>query len=735
MASLKKPLALAVAASSLFINQAHSNSLALEEIIVTAQKQSENIQDIPISITALDEGALMEQGISDISGLDGVAPGLSISKLSSTVTPSVSLRGLVSSDPVITSEPAVGIYIDGVYIAKSTGSIFDIAALERIEVLRGPQGTLYGKNTIGGAINLVTKQPQGELGGRVTGTLGNDNLYGINAYLDLPSMGTADEGLGEIMASIAVTSKQRDGFYENTGPAPADELEALDSTGARIALKWIPRDDLEVDYAYDMNRTRNTPAANVLLTVKPGTAAETLGLDQYIGDGKSDKANVDTSDYEDLDVEGHSLTATWDFDDFYIKSISSYRTMDYDVVRDLDGTPVLFHANESMIEQDQFSQELQIVGSTDTLDYVAGIYYFDEDVSTNGTARAYIPTPNNIITNYKTDNLSQTSESQAIFGQVSWMPPAEVFDDRLKLTLGVRYTEEDKAMKSRNLSSLNPNAIGPLVTASETFDNVSMMFSADWIISDSALIYGKFSQGWKAGGFNGRSTEPVKLATPYDEETLDAYELGLKSDWLDGQVRVNASVFYTEYNDLQSSLQNPNNGTETFIENTGEAVMQGGELELLAMLTESLQLSVNYGYIDAEITEFVNEQGVDETDLRIKSYTPANTFNAGARYEFEPSDWGIVTARMDYSFTDEMGTSALRANYDQSHVPSRWTVNGRISLSEIPAGNDTVEVSAWVRNITDERNIVNTIDFQSRGIITAQYGEPRTFGVDVSWMF
>ncbi len=304
----------------------------------------------------------------------------------------MAIRGAVTTNPAPTWEPTVGMYVDGVFIGKVLGGIFDVADLERVEVLRGPQGSLYGKNTVGGAVNLITRKPSGELMGEVKAGVGNEGYWQMRGSLDTPAIGTVGEGLGQLSANITLQHEERDGFTRGVAdpvgsplaaPDVADEWDGLDSDAGRVALLLNVTEEFEARYTYDFSDKQNTPQAPHLTHADPNVVPFLL---PYVvsEDERSDKLSSNIDVYEEADIEGHALHLGYDLGEqgflgnVQLRSITAYREMKWDDLLDIDGSPIdAFHSGRG-IDYDQTSQELQIVGSTDRVNYVLGYYYFDE---------------------------------------------------------------------------------------------------------------------------------------------------------------------------------------------------------------------------------------------------------------------------------------------------------------------------------------------------------------------
>ncbi|WP_162300068.1 TonB-dependent receptor [Kineobactrum sediminis] len=828
-----RPLALALSPLIMSLGMAaQAQAVALEEVIVTAQKRAEGSQDTPLSITALSEKVLEQRGINSTSSMIGEVLGVGgFEAPGSRGATSLSIRGFGGgSGANLSTDPAVGIYMDGVYIGKMNGSGMDVAELERIEVLRGPQGTLYGRNSTAGAINFISKQPTGEFGFRAKGTLGNYDERGLRLNTDLPAVGEVGEGLGRLSASLGYQTRERDPFYDNT--SGGEGFDSIDRQAWRLALKWELTDSLTADYAYDGSRLDETSAMQQVVGFTPVTLdgssrIETLAqlrsfmpllvypgsdpriserlipsMDQTLavyneieaqGPGRADSGAAENTPIADNEVSGHALTFTWDagdmgaFGDVTFKSITAYREMDTYVFGDLDNIDSSLDANgvgamndlillqlgsayfgsggqpsptvdffwngvdtigayhskqDTRSEYEQFSQEFNIIGATDRLDYVLGLYYFDDEAIYDRQAVFLAP-----LGGTGTQQYDYTTESLAVFGQATWVPP--VLEERLSVTAGLRYTEEDKAISYDYLNRPfgAPSAgIPAQADLQENFYNLSGSFTAAYQVTDGMNAFLRYATGYRSGGFNGEV-----FANPFEEETMEQWELGIKSDWWDNRLRVNGSLYTFVYEDLQTSQIKTDSGTATsVIANAGEADRWGGELEILVAPIEDLVLGLNYAYVTGDFEKFPELCGtnVPQTCLSTvesakRGSSPGNQLTASADYVFARTSFGDIRGYVQANWQEEWYESALWTGsyngepyiYDHLVMDERTLVNARLSLENVKAGDGTVTVSLWGKNLTDNDYPTFGINFGALGIITEQYGAPRTYGLDISYEY
>lgn len=831
---LLKGSAMAIAVSSALgvSGLASAQQGALEEIIVTAQKREESSQNVPLSITAISAEMLVKQGIQGTGDLLGKVPGIGGTEAPGAKgSVNLSLRGMAGGAGAnLSLDPAVGIYLNGVFVGKQTGSALDVAEIERIEVLRGPQGTLYGRNSTGGAINFVTRQPTGEFGLRAVGGMGDYGYQALKLNLDLPAVGEVGEGLGSLAASVGVQTRQRDGFYDNNSPGQKD-FDDLDRQAWRLALKWDVSESFSVDYAYDHSELDETNTLQQLVGFNAVDAAGQVsrvaalegvlagarfwatvpGTDPRIGDrwipsleqtidiyrgveergpGRANSGNSDSSPFTQSEVNGHALTLTWDVGDTTFKSITGQRqteAFNFGDIEDVDSrldangvgayndllhltlgqlygatggfdpkipqlpfdalwnavdTLGAFHTKlDTTSEYEMLSQEFQMMGSTDHLEYVLGAYYFEDDGKFRRNAIFAAPVAGNPSQNY--DN---TTEAVAVFGQATWRPTWQ--EERFSFTLGLRYTEEEKKIDWDYPAYFSPFAgtvPGRTASNEESFDNINGNFTVAYQATDALNAYLRYATGYRSGGFNGEQfNEPA-----FSEETVETWEVGLKSDWWDGRMRVNGSLYTYIYEDIQTSvIETVNGAATTRVINAGEAERWGGELEILVAPIEDLIVGLNYTYIHGDYDEYPDVCGpagcLPGIDFAERSQSPDNQINFTADYVFARTSLGELTGFVGVNWQDVWYENSIWTEVAASGQPiihpflgmdERTVVNARLSLEQIEVGGGVMRVSLWGENLTDDDYSVSGINFGGLAIITESYGAPRTWGVELAYEY
>lgn len=716
----RKPLSIALtialAGVAHTINaQENAEKGGLEVIEVTAQKRVQNLQDLPTAVSVFNSESLQAKGITDVEDLSVYTPNMQISETPGGSTgATIAIRGSVTINPAATWEPTTGVYIDGVFVSKNVGGLFDVAAIERVEVLRGPQGTLYGKNTIGGALNILTRKPTGELGGTVRVGAGN---YGMTDFYV-----TADSALiaDKLSLNITANKKDRDGFYDNlSAGSDVKKFKELDSSSMRFGALYEHSETLEVYYTYDNSEKDNTPSMG---------QTSIAGVTPDDSRTRKESAALDGVKYDRSESSGHSLTVTWQQSkDLTIKSISAYREIDYDDGSDYDGFDLLGFHTLRKVDHKQTSQEFQFIGNLDELNYVAGLFYFKEETDVDNPYLLGFGTINNYY--------GVEAESVAAFAHLDYE-----LSDKLTIAGGVRWTSEDKSFYIEHPDDFSMFGFPVLerTTASDTWTNTSAMLSLNYKLADNVQTYAKVSQGWKAGGFNGEAANPALAVKPYDEEKVLAYELGLKSRWFDQRLQANVAMFYNDITDMQMSEFL---GAYSDIQNAGAAKVKGLEIELVGALTDDLTVNFNYGMLDTEYDEFITYDVVtgapnDVTDIAEFPYSPKNKWSLGFNYASE-IEFGDFSASLDYSYVDDHFVFHNQPSADFTRVSNYSVLNARVSLNEI-AGSQ-FSLSIWGKNITDEEYRINGIPVANAvgtfiGGIN-YYGDPLTYGVELSYQF
>ena len=703
-------------------------------IIITARKTEENIQSVPVSVTAVTSDMIFESGISNIADVQFHTPNstLQVSRATNT-TLTAYIRGVGQQDPLWGFEPGVGIYIDDVYIARPQGAVMDILDIERVEVLRGPQGTLYGKNTIGGAVKYVTKEMSGDSEFSINATVGSFNQRDAKFTFQVPIIED------KLYFGTAYASLQRDGFgnFINTG----DENYNKDLTAVRATLEFRPTDSLFFRLAHDSTDDDSNARGGYRLT-------PSLVTSQQVYDSVYD-SDSSLPTFNNVETSGHSLTVNYDInDDMSLKYVWADREGDTYTNIDFDATSVNTFDVPAVYDDEQTSHELQLSFSGDGWHGVLGYYNYE------GMACGAFDVILGLAGITLENGGCVETQSQSVYGQTNFE-----LNDKWSMTLGGRYTKDEKtADVYRHVFSgsvfpnddATPIAVQSDFQGEEDWGEFSPRVGIEYQADDNLMYYVSYAKGFKSGGFDMRANESVNpLANePFDPETVATYEFGMKSDWLNGDLRLNGAVFFTDYQDMQVTVQRAvgQNDFASQVVNAGEAEIKGFELESIAYINDDFTLSFGIGYIDAEFVRvdfFDPNQGqvIDVSDQWVISNTPELSANLNATYNME-------TSIGDISFT---GNLAHRSETNIFEVPSvldmgsynivNFSVNWYHPEGRWKAG-------LHIKNALDEEyrvagyNFAATFDDQGNLIapglggedtVTGFYGDPRTIAFTIGY--
>jgi iron complex outermembrane receptor protein len=719
---------------------ASASGRELEEVIVTARRREESMQEVPIAVSAFSADELRQLQAEDLAGLQGTVPNMNLVQgRGSASSANVYIRGIGQPDALQTFDPGVGIYLDDVFVARIQGALFNLYDVQRVEVLRGPQGTLYGKNTIGGAIRLISKKPPDQLSGQAELGYGNYDLFTAKGYLGGPVTDTFG-------ASVAGVYTTRNGITED--PSTGRHYNDIDTAAGRVILEWDPTEDLNINLAADYTRQHNAlslgrPEApllqvNLLGGVKVLQPAPTKPWDYKVA------TSFTGNEGQKLENWGTALTIGWKLSDAWLlKSITAYRNLQPDFYIDIDGS--VFQLGDVFvgIDENQKSQEFQFqYDAGGRLNMVLGLYYFGEENKSDQIAWAndFLTLGALPLTFKRTVNDKLTTDSYAAFGQGTWK-----FTDRLTGTVGLRYTDESKDYWRTTSTFSN---LSLLVGTFEYKDHDSWgawtpTFALDYKLNDRSMVYASAAEGFKSGGFNGRANTPGETGS-FNPEYVWTYELGTKNTSSDDRLRLNADVFYSDYTDFQarvSEIVDPNAPVPNFsfpVVNAGAMNIYGAELEATWVPVDELSLQAQIGYLHADYTKFTETvKGPDGNPVkRDRSndhppFAPDWTTRLAAAYTFELGDKGGLTLSVDAIYRGKQWLSV--DNRDVLTQDSYTLMN--VLLSWASASNAWY-ASAGVKNLTDEVYKTDAQEFSSvANIQTAYYGEPRTYQGIIGYRF
>ncbi len=732
--SLMAPAAFAQSADA----APQSEAKTLAEVKVTARKREETLQEVPVAVTAFTAEALDRLGTRDISDLDAQVPNLTIyAARGSSSTLTTFIRGVGQADPLWGVDPGVGLYLDDVYIARPQGALLDVFDVERIEVLRGPQGTLYGKNTIGGAIKYISRGLPTEFDGTASITAGNYGQMDLKAAVGGPIAGN-----GALRARLAVASLNRDGFGTNliTGADVSDK----DVMAMRGQLGAFVNDNLDIQFAFDRVVDESGVRGAQMLIPNRFNAVffPTLGTfnplnDRY--DVRNGMPNIN-----DTTIEGASATVNWRAsDNLTLKYILAKRQGDTETNIDFDTTPAPIADVKAFYRDEQVSHEIQAnwdAGGSSR--GVIGFYAFD------GSAGGQV------LNNFFNLSFGDTqgtmfTESVALYGD--W-----TFDlsEQLALNVGVRYTDEDKRAKVLNRGYTNATFTVPSGAIAANFDktigfkNTSPKIALNYDINDNVMLYGSASRGFKSGGYNIRAqaTAVPRSANPFDDEQVDSFEIGAKMALLDQSLFLNLAAFHNNYKDIQLSVftaydSNGDGTDDAFFgdfTNAGKGTVQGFEVEYQWLVGGGFSVSGNLAWLDAKYDEF-RFAGVNIANEQ--EFTNAPDFSGALNLEYRTSvgDAGEISARVGYSYqSDVIATTEII----RSEVPP----NGRLPISQdgyglVSAGvvwdtGGPWSVALQGSNLTDKEYKTTGYNLnRALGVYTAFYGAPRQYSLSLRYDF
>lgn len=826
----------------------------LGEIVVTAQKREQNLQDVPIAISAISSEKVEQLGISDSRDLSGMTPNVTITQGTTSGSAAViSIRGIPTpASETFGLDTSNGLYIDGIYIGRSGASGLDVMDIERIEVLRGPQGTLFGRNTTGGAIHFISRQPSKVLRLKAEAGIGNFGAWNGRIAFD------PGEILG-ISTSFSYAHRQRNGVVDNIlQPDKSLDPGARESDSFRIAARTELGGTGSIQYIFDWSKITGAPTNFQLTNVADGTVRAPLVVDgqavvvtqqapvqQYLAgvtfaNPACAALAAPTRVYREQvcnDISSTSMDKSWghnfqiqnDFDGFAVKLTSGLRFWNNDSNSDLDGigaftgprfsnaslfngfpsallqnlgfpvgtsnflaaTPVptisqnLFDTNNKRRHR-QFSNELEISGDTDKLDWVVGGFYFWEKGSednpqnsgfildTNSlvfsntafvgvlqgvgfpalTAQAFAPVlaplfrsanpaRYRMVQTLATLRYTATSESTAVYGQATLYPGGR--EGPLRLTLGGRYTWDSKQM------ARTQNGTAPLASPESgkaQFSKFTWNAMLGYDLSDQVTTYVRAATGYRSGGFNAQDAAVAGSLPFFEPESVISFEAGIKSELFDRRLRLNLAGYYNEYSDLAVNIPLTNAPPGTFasrIGNAGKVTYTGFEAEATAKLTDNFTLEGSIGYVDINFKEFMSGQSttpgnppVNIASVVTPGYTSPLTANAALNMQFPLGNGPRLYGRVSYTYEDGKYSFANDISSPFNTVlkgDDRNVVDAQLGIDGISIGGGEVDFKVWVKNLLDSKDFVRAIDFGQLGFGGGYYADPRTFGATVGVKF
>ena len=736
---------------------AQDSGPVIEEIIVTSRRIAESQQDVPIAVTAFSEAQIENMAPRTFRDFDGTVPNLFVSmNAASAQGGAIFIRGIGYPGTEKTQAPNVGMIVDGVPLGSNTGQLMDMFDVQTVEVNRGPQGVLFGKNTTGGSIVINRIAPQfNDWGFAVSGTYGDYDEQTFKGRLNIPLI---DDTLA---LKIGYINKERDGYWDNITLGCSDCGNDVDYDAYTVALRWAPTDNLDAKLVYDkISDDSNLAPMDAMYSGQTPFITET---------------NLDEK--TEFDIDAWTLNVTWETGIGTVTSITGYRDSTDDILKDFDGTsggapvtPVVQLHGQRDQDFTQKSQELRLSGSfTDNISFTTGVYYYesDHDFQQDSATIVQIPnpafpvpcvllglSPNPVLGDGlcqigpTTDRhvASEDVESLGVFGSVTWQAT-----DGLELSFGARYIDEEKEFKNAFFETTDPDNIlvGSTLDDDHSWDDVIIKATAAYRFNEQVMTYASFSQGYLSGGYSLRGVQE-KFAT-YEPENVDSYELGVKSDLWDNRVRLNVTAFYTEQDDKQfiSIIGAPPGitfpTTDTVVNNLPETEIKGVEMELTIAITDNFSVNLIGGIQDGESNSFTIDgerigvgPGPFEADDSDLAFFPEWNWAITPTFEAEIGP-GRFVASATYKDQDEyiIGVSSLDFSSDYEDGYSR--LDARVAYEWPMSNGDMLIISAFGKNLTDEEYREHQLDLAqpippgTDGWGFQGWAAPRTWAIEVQY--
>jgi len=732
--------------------QAGDDVTTVEDIVVTAQKREQSLQSVPVAVTAYTGETMQNLGVKSSSDIASVVPNVEIGLPGGEGNqPLIYIRGVGLSDTSSNNAGPNGVYVDEVYVSSPGAQTFQIFDLERVEVLKGPQGTLYGRNATGGAINFISAKPTEEFTAKAMLSYGSfDTVTGeaavggaINDAVRVRLAATGARSDGYIRNDLTGGRENGKGYFALRGLMAVDFSENLDALfslhGGRVDVRAPQYRSLGV-----LDPSTGAPCA--ITAIQAGACGNVLG---YVSPSSFYRGAYDRREKLEVENWGASARFNWNLGEITLTSITAYDYNDKTHREDTDASPLALMAIDYGVRSHTFTQEVRLSGKGERTDWVAGAYYLSETLKQNQTVdlfrelRFLTPGGGADPTGASTGGApvlfaralnTQKTEAAALFGQIEY-----AITPQLRATVGARYNYEEKQFSAAGRfedaligGTPIPGGVLPLYAFDQSakFENASFKIGLDYDLAERVMVYGSVSTGFKSGGFNGGflsfdPAEAARQAQPFDEETLTAYEAGLKSTLLEGRVRLNAAAFYYDYKDLQLyTLVNTGALPLQLLDNAANATIYGAEIELVAKPVQHFDVTMNLGLLDTKIEDFVSA-GANFSGNQL-ALSPKVTFSGVASYEVPLEAMSAsVVLQSSVSYRSSQFFSA-----DNDPLLSQdgyWLVGGRIALR---SDDGRWEAAIYGRNLTAERYVNYAVDLSDFGFIEQNVGEPRSFGVE-----
>lgn len=713
----EKALAIVLAGGSIsaphaLAQQSRGASAALlEEVVVTARKREEAILDVPLSVSVLGSAQIEALKVRDLTNLAVGLPNVALDEVgTSKGTANFSIRGLGINSSIPSIDPTVGVFVDGVYLGVNNGIIFDTFDLESIQVLRGPQGILFGRNVTGGAVLLNTKKPGDEFEVKVKAAIDGGEHGGFNKYLMGTVGGPVSDSLG---LKFTAYYNDDDGWFENE--FDGSDFGALEQTMFRPVVVWTPSDDLEVVLRYEHSETEGDGPAAQSHTSGGGLVGTPVNFDR-----DSHKFSVNTRGFQETTTDFIAFEVNWALgENSTLTNIMGYRDYEGDGLSDIDAQPVSLFDAASQLQATQFSNELRFNTTTDRINFTTGLYYFNNEIDYHERRLLLGQLVNGSAALIQDGGGLYEVETLGLFAAVD-------FDvtDTFTISAGGRYTKEEKDVQ---IASLSANVSRPTVPGSvgcnvivgtcaydfvddEDWTSFSPKLGFTYHVNDFSRVYGHWTRGFRSGGYNLRNTssDPIKLGPgPFDQETVQNFELGFKADF-DG-MRINGAVFYNTIDDMQRevNLPDPTSGVLQIIKNTADAEILGLELDGTFQVGERTVVIASLGWLDADYTavrfDLNGDGSINGLDQSLAlPRAPDLTWSVGVTHDVDVGSWGVMTLRTSYAHRDAVAytdnnrgfvsaQNILDAGIDLYSNDGHWVFSlyGKNLRDEVKHGGDT----------------------------------------------
>ncbi|MEM1114235.1 MAG: TonB-dependent receptor [Pseudomonadota bacterium] len=755
----------------------------LEEVVVTAQKRAQSLQDVPVAVSAMSGDWMRNNNVADLEDIAALIPNLSLSGTPGVNT--VRIRGLGTGGGNAAFEQSVGMYVDGIYAGRGYQFSLPYLDVERVEVLKGPQGVLFGKNSIAGAISISSKRPSPEFEGELSLSYEaeNDGYQGeaiINGEL-----------MPQLSGRLAASYVKEGGWVSNTLLRERDQPE-VDMSGLRASLLWDATDDLEVFFKYDRGTFEQSGSEMGIRHIAPGSTNPFIdgnptwlslyqAEDPQVGLIKdhlqsSGRSLIDTpdGDFNEVDSEAITLQLDWDLGEHVLTSLSGFSTYEVDTFSDSSFAPLTIVNQRGEEDFSQFTQELRLTSPLgERFEYIIGLFYLDRSLELPGrqvdlalgpvfgpTLPAPAPPlPTELIDSSLAKSYDEDTTSASLFGQLTWN-----FTETVRASLGLRYSYEKKEVDAENrINSLGTNeAINPVGAAvleaafgtvpytfadTRTEENLDPSLTLQWDATDSVMLYAAATMATKAGGYNAGDQTGEPEVIEYEEEEATGFEIGVKSELLDRRLRLNAAVFHTTFEDLQVSVLDAATNT-FFIGNAAEATSQGLELDATYLLGEALTLGASVAYLDAYFNDFpgapcatsIYQQADCQGDGPSASrnakgepmiHSPDWSGNLYIDYQTDLNEALTLGLRLDANFVDDFVYSLTYADPFYQDAFVKW--DARLSLAHI---DQRWELSLVGKNLSDETTeSFGDNTFSSPGVYFGNVDAPRQVYLNATWRF